>query len=247
MRRRKFPIASGAAIISPPALASGAREVLSGDAFRQGEEEFRFADILSPSLAAAAGKPPPFAYEARDILAGLARNIVAIEDAAPKDRWGRRVIRATDRNGVRIEEELLKRGAARVYPETEDFEVIRRLLAAESEAREAGRGLWAIPLYRVRDAARPEDCEDAVGGYHLVEGIGVGAGKGGSRVYLNFGEDYRTDVTASATSTIARRWKSAGTIDLESLGGARLRVRGFVSPVNGPSIELTHPMQVELL
>lgn len=247
MRRREFLIASGAAIISPPALTSGAREALSGDAFRQGEEEFRFADILSPSLAATAGKPPPFAYEARDILADLARNIAAIEDAAPADRWGRRVIRATDENGASVEEGLLRRGAARVYPETEDFEGIRRLLAAENEAREARRGLWARPVYRVRDAARPEDCEDAVGGYHLVEGMVVGAGKGGSRVYLNFGEDYRTDVTASATSTIARRWKSAGTIDLESFGGARLRIRGYVGPINGPSIELTHPLQIELL
>ena len=247
MRRREFLIASAAVLSASPVLANGAREALSGDAFRQGEEEFRFADILSPSLAATEGKPPAFASEARDILAGLARNIVAIEDAAPTDRWGRRIIRATGRSGASIEEELVRRGAARIYPETEDFEVIRRLLAAEDEARQAGRGLWARHIYRVRDAARPEDCNDAIGGYHLVEGKVASAGKGGSRVYLNFGEDYRTDVTASATSTIARRWISAGTIDLESLGGARLRIRGFVAPINGPSIELTHPLQVELL
>lgn len=243
MKRRGFLIAA-AALAAPRVFARGTAKALSGDSFLDGAAEVRLADILAPRTEPLAGASEPFAEQARDALQSLLAGDLALSDAAPADRWGRRVVRAAGKGGVSLAEALLRRGAARVHPETDEYDVIRRLLECEAEARKASRGLWRMPEYRVRDAL---NADGAIGGYHLVEGAVASAEKHGPRVYLNFGEDYRTDFTASAKSTLARRWRSTGSVDLESLGGARLRVRGYVASINGPSIELTHPMQIERL
>ncbi|MBL4619976.1 MAG: hypothetical protein JKX88_07755, partial [Marinicaulis sp.] len=81
-------------------------------------------------------------------------------------------------------------------------------------------------------------------GYHVVEGIVVSARATRSRFYLNFGDDCRTDFTASAKSSLYRRWLR-DEFDLAALEGAKVRIRGFVVDINGPSIDLTHRRQIE--
>jgi len=167
-----------------------------------------------------------------------------VEDVMAPTRWGvRRVIARRDGASGTLQEELIAAGAARVAPQTEDHEFIRRLLSLEDAARRAGKGLWGLADYAVFDAG---DASGAVGAYALVEGAPTRAELHGSRFYLNFGEDFRTDFTATAESRLYRAWKKAG-VDLEMLQGARLRVRGLVEAINGPSIGLKHPLQIERL
>ena len=66
------------------------------------------------------------------------------------------------------------------------------------------------------------------------------------RYYLNFGEDYREDFTATTRSRTGKKWARTG-FDLLSLEGAQIRVRGFTVWINGPSIELAHIKQIEVL
>ncbi len=81
----------------------------------------------------------------------------------------------------------------------------------------------------------------------LLVGAVLAAVKQGGRLYLNCGEDFRTDFTATAKPAAARRWRKGGLIDLETLTGAAVRVRGYVASINGPSIEIAHALQVERL
>ncbi|VAW04602.1 hypothetical protein MNBD_ALPHA05-1847, partial [hydrothermal vent metagenome] len=138
---------------------------------------------------------------------------------------------------------LITMGAARVAPQSDNLELIDQLLATEEAARAARKGLWALPAYRVFDA---DKAGAAVGRFHLIEGKVRRIAKVKGRTYINFGADYKTDFTASAGARLYRKWAGQG-FDLASLTDARLRIRGFVEAINGPSIALTHRRQIEVL
>jgi len=255
MRRRAF--LAGAAALgaagSRRARADGAApfQALSGDRFHRGDTEYRLADVLAPPLYVL-GDAPPVHFDAskralQRLLNAGAPTLAAV--GAP-DRWGvAGVIVSTftgDAKGEDVAALLAAGGAVRVAPQTDDLARIDRLLAAERAARCDRRGLWAHDAYRLRRAGDLEDAAAGVGGFHVLEGAVLSTGAGGGRVYLNFGDDYRTDFTASAATRLARRWKAAG-LDLAALGGARVRVRGYVEAINGPSVDLAHVRQIEIL
>jgi len=246
MRRRVF-IAGIFACAAAPARADGGErgEALAGDRFRIGEEEFHLADIIAPSAFAFGEERQAYFSAARRALqAVLNEGEIIIERAIDKTRWGADIVdahRAGD--DLTLQDRIVEAGAARVAPQTDNLALIDRLLEAERRARAALRGLWRERAYRVFDAAA---AERAAGRYHLVEGEVLQASLVRERFYLNFGEDYRTDFTASATRAVYRRWLKER-FDLAALAGARVRIRGFVRDINGPSIELAHPRQVEIL
>lgn len=219
-------------------------KALSGDRFASGGEEFLLADIIAPPLYTLSEEEPAYFDASRRAMQGMLAGALTVDDVMAPTRWGvRRVVARRDGAAGTLQEELIAAGAARVSPQTEDHDFIRRLLAMEDEARAAGRGLWSLVDYDVFDAG---DASGAVGAYALVEGAPTRAELHGSRFYLNFGEDFRTDFTATAESRLYRAWKKAG-IDLEAMQGAKLRVRGLVEAINGPSIDLKHPLQIERL
>ena len=113
---------------------------------------------------------------------------------------------ATDRSGAltSVEAMLIAAGAARVYPRTSDAIMIAALLEGEARARAAARGGWRFPGWRVRDANN--DTSRAYG-FQIYEGVVISARRVGSRAFLNFGADWREDVTASAQWGAFRRWK----------------------------------------
>jgi endonuclease YncB( thermonuclease family) len=238
MNRRRFVYGAMALALTSQARAAERRAV-SGDSFVDGATEVRLADIIAPDIL------EPYGSDATLALNGLiASALLTIEDVAPLDRWERRVARVSLlEDGRTLQEALAAAGAARVRPEAGDAEFIARLFAIENEARTAKRGLWADWGYRVHDAA---NANSATGAFSLVEGTVAQSVLRGGRAYLNFGEDYRTDFTVTAPSRLARKWAKEG-VDLLSLTGARVRVRGYVAWINGPSIELSHKQQVEVL
>ena len=246
MRRRAF--LAGLAASTP--FGASARtiisnaEALSGDRFAVDGAEFILADILAPPLYTLADEAPAYFEASRRALQSAMAGAVEIEDVLPATRWGGRIIQAR-RSGAQetLQENAVAAGAARVGPQSGDHVFIRRLLELEAEARAARRGLWALEDYRIFDAA---NAWGAVGGFHLVEGTVVRAAQFGGRFYLNFGEDYRTDFTAGATLALYPRWAKAGD-DLAAYENAGIRVRGLVEPINGPSLDLKHPLQIERL
>jgi hypothetical protein len=82
--------------------------------------------------------------------------------------------------------------------------------------------------------------------YQLVEGTVVAVGEGRVRMFVNFAQDWRRDFTVSIDRKNVGAFAAAG-IDLKALAGRRLRARGVLAWRNGPTIEATHPEQIELL
>jgi micrococcal nuclease len=82
--------------------------------------------------------------------------------------------------------------------------------------------------------------------YQLVEGVVAAVGEAGGRIYLNFAKDWRSDFTIVVEGSDAGAFRTAG-MELKTLAGKSVRVRGWVEWRNGPMIAASHPEQIELL
>lgn len=247
MKRRVFLGGLAATMARPRANAQDTisnANALSGDRFTIGDAEFALADIIAPPLHSFGEEAPAYFENARRALQGLMTAELEVKDSLSPTRWGaRRVVAWRRDDQLSLQEILVASGAVRVAPQSGDHDFIKRLYTVEAQARRARKGLWALEPYQPVDALR---AEAAIGGFHLIEGVVRRAGKFGSRIFLNFDDDFRTDFTATAASTVHRRWVREG-FDLLALNEKRLRIRGYVLAINGPSIELKHPLQTERL
>ena len=136
---------------------------------------------------------------------------------------------------------MLRRGMARVYSFPDNRARVADMLDLETRARAQGRGIWGLDFYAV---IVPEDTDRAIGTFQVVEGRVLDAAKVKGRTYLNFGPDWRTDFTVTIPPGTAKIFRALGPLTLK---GRRIRVRGWLKSYNGPSIEATHPEQIEVL
>ena len=263
MNRRRFIAATGAAISAP--LQSYAEEVyevidqlddlselptaISGHSFRIRDREYKLADIAAP-----VAKEPDFsdlhlsANEAEYALQSLiAEGADEIREISEPDRWDRKIVipaQFDEYGGKKTFQELLiSEGAVWVQPQTDNHDFISILLRIEESARRMKMGLWNYDVIKVLNV---DQAGDALNDYHLVEGVVLKSAQRRDYTYLNFGEDYKTDFTATVRSSTARKWKERG-FDLLALEGEAVRIRGYIEWINGPSISLTHPLQIERL
>ncbi len=247
MRRRAFLFASAAASMVGARVAAEEvknAQAFSGARFYAGDQEYLLADIIAPAAYKLGKDAAAYFLASKSALDTLIKGaVIDCKNAGPPTRWGGRVVYAKRRGEeLTLQEALVAAGAARVDPQTTDLELITRLLALEQIARNNKLGLWALRDYRVADA---EFANWSIGAFQLVEGMVIGAEKARSRYYLNFGDDYLSDFTAGARGAVYRKWAGKG-FDLAGLKGARIRVRGFVHDINGPSIDLHHIKQLEM-
>ncbi|QJE73833.1 thermonuclease family protein [Aerophototrophica crusticola] len=230
-----------------PAGEGVVAEVISGDTLRLADgREVRLAGVEAPWPGLGDAPAGPLADEARAALAELAagRAVALFSAGQELDRHGRTLAHLRRDDGVWLQAGLLRRGWARVrvWPETRAGAGL--LLAAEGEAKVAGRGLWAHPSYAVRDAAAL--AEGDVGAVQVVRGTVRRALRLDDRIVLGFGPDWRTDFTAELAPGDLRAFRKAG-LDPLALKGRVVEVRGWVESRDGPCIRLTLPEQLTVL
>jgi endonuclease YncB( thermonuclease family) len=222
--------------------------VIDGDTLTLSDgAEVRLVGIQAPKLPLGRSgfRPWPLGAEAKAALESLSlgREVALAYGGAPIDRHGRLLAHVTVRGGAWVQGEMLERGLARVYTFADNRARAAEMLARESRARAARRGIWTHPFYAVRGAADPDRIP--VGGFELVEGTVLAAAVVRGRGYLNFGPDLKTDFTVSIAPRSLRDF--GGTAAVAAYRGAALRVRGWVDKRNGPMIDATHPEQIERL
>jgi endonuclease YncB( thermonuclease family) len=120
------------------------------------------------------------------------------------------------------------------------------LLGREKAAREAKLGLWADPYYEVLDAEMPKDALAHRGRFALVEGKVASVRESGATIYVNFGRRRIGDITVTILKRNERSFAAAG-LDLRSLAGRRIRIRGWIEARGGDRawIEAERPEQIE--
>ena len=193
------------------------------------------------------GRVWPLADAATRALSELALGRrVALHGPAPLDRHGRLLAHLVREDGLWLQSALVVRGLARVHTRPDARAYAAELLAGEEAARNAGRGLWRSRVYAVRDAADPEELARDRDSFQLVEGVVLAITKSGGEAWLDFGTDWRSDVTVHIGRAAMREVTRAG-IDPLSFEGRRVRVRGWITLRNGPLIEIAHPEQIERL
>ena len=210
----------------------------------------RLADLLAPhpplGRETAVAAMTELTDQAHARLAALAVDVpltIHLADATT-DRHDRLVAHAVRQDGLWLQEALVAEGLAVVMPlPGSDIGLLRSLMVAEKGAREAGRGLWAHQEFRVRT---PTDADAATDAYRVVEGVVRSVADVRGRVYLNFGDDWRTDLTVSIARSDRPAFDAAG-IPLDDLTGAVIRARGWLRDFNGPMINARHPAQLEVL
>lgn len=193
------------------------------------------------------GRVWPLAEAATRALSDLALGRrVALHGPAPVDRHGRLLAHLVREDGLWLQSALVVRGLARVHTRPDARAYAGELLAGEEAARTAGRGMWRSRVYAVRDAGDPDELARDRDGFQLVEGVVLAVSKSGGEAWLDFGADWRSDVTVHIGRAAMREVTRAG-IDPLSFEGRRVRVRGWITLRNGPLIEITHPEQIERL
>lgn len=228
-------------------------EVIDGDtvvlsAEIEGAREVRLVGIQAPKLplGRARFRSWPLADAAQAELAGLARGrvVTAIVTGRARDRHGRLLAHLERDDGLWLQGEMLRLGLARVYTFADNRGRAEEMLAIERRARAEGVGIWRHPFYRIRAADAIDGSE--IGTFQLVEGTIAAVERVKSRVYLNFGRDWRTDFTATIEAKALPLFAASG-LDPLALRGSRVRMRGWLDSYNGPLIELSHPEQIEVL
>ncbi len=231
------------------------REIVDGDTlFLSSGLKVRLSGIQSPKLSLGRDHVDdwPLGQEAKAALYELTRGqtLGLFYGGERRDRYGRALAQIFTLNDdgsqdLYIQEEMLKRGLARVYTWPDTFQDSARLLAAEAGARRQKKGIWALDFYKIRRPT-PNILAQDVDSFQLVEGIVTSSAEIRGRIYLNFGADYKTDFTIVIDADARKHFETVD-YDLLKLEGAKLRVRGWIELKNGPSIWLTHPEPLELL
>jgi endonuclease YncB( thermonuclease family) len=168
------------------------------------------------------------------------------------DRYGRIVAYAyAQRDGEELfaQGALLESGFARVADRIGNKGCAAELLAGENTARTAKLGLWGDPYYDVLNADAPVDVLAQRGRFALVEGQVVSVRESGATIYMNFGRQWSESFSVTISKRNERNFTAAG-LDLKSLAGGRVRVRGFVeargADGNVPWMEAARPEQIEV-
>jgi endonuclease YncB( thermonuclease family) len=238
-----------AASCAPPGLGEGhVAEIIDGRSFRLDDgREIRLAGI-EPVGATKADRITALSA----LLADHDVSLRGVDDAP--DRYGRQTafvyLPASD---TPVQAQLLSAGAALVSPELEDRDCAAALLAAESEARQAQRGTWAVNSV-IKNAESPDDILAGVGRFTVVEGTVLSVHQSGATTYLNFGQSWTRDFAVAISRRALPAFARAGLVP-KSLENKRIRVRGWVEarqgPVQGelqgPRIDVVRVGQIELL
>lgn len=162
------------------------------------------------------------------------------------DRYGRQVaIVFPDKSETSVQTTLLSQGEALVSGSITDKDCFTEWLAAETAARGAKRGLWEGDSV-TKNAKMTGDILARIGQFTLVEGRILSARQAGSTFYVNFGRRWTRDFAVTISRRMMPSFEAAG-VDLKSLEGKTIRVRGWVESRGGPRIEATRPGQIEII
>lgn len=142
-----------------------------------------------------------------------------------------------------VQGEMLAMGLARAKTTSSNTALIDQMLKAENDARENRRGLWANNDLQILS---PDTASQGENSFGIVEGTPKSASVTRNMIFLNYGDDWKTDFTVGIPSGLRIEFSKKG-VDPQQLAKVKIRVRGYIQSYNGAFMELDHPEQIEIL
>lgn len=113
---------------------------------------------------------------------------------------------------------------------------------AENHARQNKRGLWSDPYFVHRAG---DYIDRTVGYFTIIHGKLREVARIRNTIYLNFGDDWKTDTTAAISGDAIDRIQVAHG-DLMALTGREIEIRGILQLYNGPYLQIIQPGQLTI-
>ncbi len=160
-----------------------------------------------------------------------------------KNRMGHQrahIVRNKDK--LWIQGELIRQGFAYAKVNIYNPEMVNNLYEIEEYARANKTGLWGDDRYKILSH---NEVSDKISSFRIVEGIVKKVSIVKNNVYLNFGNDWKTDFTIMIDSNMRKIFGMNG-INLTSLTNKKVRVRGFIEEYYGPMIKIKQTEQLEI-
>ncbi len=143
-----------------------------------------------------------------------------------------------------VQGHLIAHGIARVNHDANAPEMAEQMLQNEGQARAKDRGFWGKDS-RYRELT-PLETEQDIGEFVVVRGTVKKVASVKNNIYLNFGDNWKTDFTVMITPALRKKLAKQAA-NLQSLAGKEVRVRGWLREYNGPLIELNNIKHIEFI
>lgn len=138
---------------------------------------------------------------------------------------------------------LLRLGLARVRTTPTNADLAITMYAHEDFARSEKEGLWKLRAFAVH---APDNAHLFTNNFGIIEGKVKSISFKQGQVYVNFGHNWKQDLTIAVPSSKRKIFMRAG-LDPKDWGGKKIRVRGWLRDYNGPYIEIDHPESIEFI
>lgn len=212
------------------------RAVLDGDSVRLADgREVRLIGINAPEFGRDGRPDQPLAAAARERLAALVagRTVRLDYDRERFDRHGRLLAYVHTADGTDVQQLLLHEGLAWFVAVPPNVSRLAPYREAERRARDAGRGVWAVPQYAPVAAERL-----AQGGFQRITGTVRSVRRRGAELRLRLADSAYLVLPAAGH----------GFPEPPALLGRRVLARGWVAEYKKTFVlRITHPAMLEVL
>ncbi len=211
----------------------------------------RLAGIRFPRFAQHGGVQVNTGMVIRETLVqhALGKKVKVRHAGSKTDRYGRHLafIEIGDQAGaVSLQRKLVEMGLAQVDTPIEARQCAAPLLIEEDKARLAGAGFWAQGLFAIRNAADGAMLRGLIGTFQIVQGVVADTTESRGAVTLTFGAGQKSAFSVLVDARTGKLFTPPA-LGAAKLKGRSIRVRGWLIYRNGPSMQITHPEQLELL
>ncbi len=160
-----------------------------------------------------------------------------------KNRMGHQrahIVRNKDK--LWVQGDIIKQGIAYAKVNIYNPEMAAKLYEIEEYARKNKIGLWGDDRYRILSH---NEVADKISSFRIVEDTVNKVSIVNNNVYLNFGNDWKTDFTIMIDSNMRKIFGMNG-VNLTSLTNKKVRVRGWIEEYYGPMIKIKQTEQLEI-
>lgn len=150
----------------------------------------------------------------------------------------------TKKDNIWVQGLLLAHGLSRVQIAPSTPGMADQMFAIEKHARTAQLGLWGKDSPYLIHPPTIESLKEVKNEFIIVEGTVQKTSTVHNNVYLNFGDNWKTDFTVMITPAMRKKLAHQN-IDVLGLANKKIRARGWLKEYNGPFIELGSPAHLE--